>query len=169
MIWSSPLSIYLHCYARRLNLAWESSLFLVPKSKNALGTIQSLYNFAGESAKRVAFLKVIEVEGELLYLSIKSLTEARWACRYKAMRVVDEQLKQIMKMLAFSGLQNYSDATASLDSRCRLSAICTVNFGFCLYVSSFVLSNIKHYLHVFRKSWLLFLTPEKMKTWQFRH
>ena len=40
----------------------------VQNLKNALGTIQSLYNFIGGSAKRVASFKDIEVEGELLSL-----------------------------------------------------------------------------------------------------
>ena len=36
---TSPLSIYVHCYSHRLNLALEASLSLVPNLKNALGTI----------------------------------------------------------------------------------------------------------------------------------
>ena len=87
---TSPLSIYVHCHAHRLNLALEGSLSLVQNFKNALGTIQSLYNFIGGSVKRVASFKDIEVEGELLSLSLKSLSETRWACRYEAMRAVDE-------------------------------------------------------------------------------
>ena len=49
---TSPLSIYVHCYAHRLNLALEGSLSLVQNLKNTLGTIQSLYNFIGGTAER---------------------------------------------------------------------------------------------------------------------
>ena len=80
---TSPLSIYVQCHAHRLNLALESSL--VQNLKNALGTIQSFYNFIGGIAKKVASFKYIEVEGELLSLSLKLLSETRWACRYEAM------------------------------------------------------------------------------------
>ena len=44
---TSPLSIYIHCYAHRFNLALEGSLSLVSNLKNALGTVQSLYNLIG--------------------------------------------------------------------------------------------------------------------------
>ena len=36
---TSPLSIYVHCYSHRLNLALEASLSLVPNLKNTLRTI----------------------------------------------------------------------------------------------------------------------------------
>ena len=38
----SPFSIYVHCYAHRLNLALGDSLSSVANMKNAFGTIQSL-------------------------------------------------------------------------------------------------------------------------------
>ena len=90
---TSPLSICVHCYSHRLNFALEGSLSLVQNLKNTVGTIQSLYNFTGGCAKRVASFKVIELEGELLSLSLKSLGETRWACRYEVMRAVNEQLE----------------------------------------------------------------------------
>ena len=104
---TSQLSIYIHCYAHRLNLALEGSLTLVPNFKNALGTIQSLYNFIGGSAKRVASFKDIKVEGELLSLSLKLLRETKWGCTYEATPAVDEQLERIIKMLALVVLDKY--------------------------------------------------------------
>ena len=117
---TSPLSIYVHCYAHELNLALEGSLSLVQNLKNALSTIQSLYHFTGGSAKRVASFKNIEVEGELLSLSLKSLNETRWACRYETMCAVDENLERIIKMLAFLVLDKYPDAKTSSDAQCLL-------------------------------------------------
>lgn len=73
---------YVHCYAHRFNLASGDSLPLVLNWKNALRTIQSLYNFIGENAKRVASFKDIAIEGEFLSLSLKSLNEIRLVCRY---------------------------------------------------------------------------------------
>ena len=54
------LPIYVHCYALRVNLALEGSLSLVPNLKNALGISQSLYDFIGESSKRVASFNMRE-------------------------------------------------------------------------------------------------------------
>ena len=125
---TSPLSIYIQCFAHNLNLALEGFLCLVPNLKNALDTIQSLHNFIGGSAKRVASFKDVELEGELLSLSLKSLSETRWACRYEALCTVNEQLEPIIKMLAFLVLYKYSDAKTSSDARCLLGAICTINF-----------------------------------------
>ena len=71
----SPFSIYVHCHAHRLNLALGDSLSSVANLKNALGTVQSLYNFIGGSAKRVASFKDIKVEGKLLPLLLKPLSE----------------------------------------------------------------------------------------------
>ena len=113
---TSPLSVYVHCHTHRLNLALESHLSLVPNLKNALGTIQSLCNFIGGSAKRVACFKDIDVEGELLSLSLKSLSETRWACRYEAMRAVVEQLEGIIKTLVLLVLEKYSDVKTSSDA-----------------------------------------------------
>ena len=45
---TSPLSVYVHCYAHRLNFALGESLSLVQNFENAFGTIQIFYNFIGE-------------------------------------------------------------------------------------------------------------------------
>ena len=155
---TSPLSIYVHCYAHRLNLALEGSLSLVQNLKNTLGTIQSLYNFIGGTAERVASFKDTEVEGELLSLSLKSLSETRWACRYEAMCAVDEQLERIMKMLAFLVLDKYLDAKTSSDAQCLLGAICTFNFIFSLCVLKFILSNTKALCTYFQGKLVVFNT-----------
>ena len=117
------------------------SLSLVQNLKNALGTIQSLYHFTGGSAKRVASFKDIEVEGEFLSLSLKSLSETKWVCRYEAMRTVDEQLERIIKMLTVLMFGKYSDAKTSSDAQCLLVAICSFNLIFNLCVLKFILSN----------------------------
>ena len=66
--------------------------------KNVLGTIQSLYNVIGASGKRVAYFKDIEIDDNLLSLSLKSLSGKRWASRYDA---IDEQMESVIKVLIF--------------------------------------------------------------------
>ena len=138
---TSELSIYVRCYVHRLNLALEGSLSLLPNLKNALCTIQSLYNFIVGSAKRATSFKNIEAEEELLSLSLKSLSETRWTSRYEVKRTVDEQLEQIIKMLAFLVLGKYSDAKKSSYAQCLLGAISTFNFSFSFCDLNFILSN----------------------------
>ena len=134
---TSGLSIYVHCYVHRLNLALEGSFFLVPNLKNALGRIQSLYYFIGRVAKRIAFFKDIEVEGELLSLLLKLLSETRGACRYKVIRTVGtNQLKRIIKMLVLLVLDKHLDAKTSSDAQCLVGAICTLNFIFIKFILS---------------------------------
>ena len=137
---TSPLQIYVHCYAHRLNLALEGSLSLGSNLKNALDTIQSLYNFIDGSAKRASFNNI---EGELLSLSLKLLSETRWVSRHEAIRAVYKQLERIIKTLAFLVLDKYSDVRTSSEARCLLEKICTPNFCFSLCVLKFILSNTR--------------------------
>ena len=69
----APMAIYVHCYGHLLNLALQDTMKEVVPLRNALGTIQSLYNFLEASPKRHAFFGDIKVEHEHLPLSLKSL------------------------------------------------------------------------------------------------
>ena len=53
----SPLGIYVHCYGHLLNLALQDTMTEIETLRNALGTIQSLYNFLHGSTKRHALFK----------------------------------------------------------------------------------------------------------------
>ena len=57
----SPLEIYVHCYGHLLNLALQDTMTEIETLRNAVGTIQSLYNFLHGSTKRHALFKDIEV------------------------------------------------------------------------------------------------------------
>ena len=74
---TSPLSIYVHCYAHRLNDALEGSLYLVSNLENALDTIQSFYNFIGGSAKGAS---IKDIEEELLFLLPNLLSDTSCSC-----------------------------------------------------------------------------------------
>ena len=57
----SPLSLYVHCYGHRLNLALQGTMTEIEPLRNALGVVQSLYNFLEASPKRHALFKSIPV------------------------------------------------------------------------------------------------------------
>ena len=50
----SPLSLYVHCYGHRLNLALQGTTTEIEPLRNALGVVQSLYNFLEASPKRTS-------------------------------------------------------------------------------------------------------------------
>ena len=60
----SPLALYVHCYAHRLNLALQDTMASIEPIRNALGTIQSLYNLIEASPKRHSIFQNIQVKEE---------------------------------------------------------------------------------------------------------
>ena len=65
----SPLSIYVHCYGHLLNLAIQDTMTDIEPLRNALGTIQSLYNFLEASPKRHAIFESTMVDKEHTYIT----------------------------------------------------------------------------------------------------
>ena len=61
--------------------------------RNALGTIQALYNFLEASPKRPALFTDTEVQDEDLKLMLKSLSTTRWSCRWEDVKAVYGQMK----------------------------------------------------------------------------
>ena len=135
----SPLAVYVHCYGHLLNLALQDTMSEVEPLRNALGTIQSLYNLLEASSKRHAMFRDIEVELDHLKLTLKSLSVTRWSCRWEAVKAVTEQIERIVKALIL--LANDKDPKTYTDSRSLLNAICDFEFvlGFC--VLKVILSN----------------------------
>ena len=90
--------------------------------RNALGTIQSLYNFLHGSTKRYAFFKDIKVHEEDVALTLKSLSTTRWSCRWAAVRAVLEQVPRIMEALVT--LSKDRDPKTYNESNSLLHSIC---------------------------------------------
>ena len=136
----SPLGIYVHCFGHRLNLALQDTMTEIEPLWNALGTIQSIYNFLEGSTKRHAFFEDIEVEDEEhVALTIKSLSVTRWSCRWVAVKAVVEQMPKIIEALLT--LSKDRDPKTYSDSNSLLRSICDFQFVFGLVVLKVVLSN----------------------------
>ena len=56
----SPLEIYVHCYGHLLNLAFQDTMTEIETLHNALGTIQSLYNFLPSAMRYSRSLKFMK-------------------------------------------------------------------------------------------------------------
>ncbi len=137
----SPRAIYVHCYGHVLNLALQGTMSEVEPLRNALGTIQSLYNFLEASPKRHAAFKALEVvtDDDHTSLTLKSLSVTRWSCRWEAVKAVTEQMPTIVKTLLF--LTDDTDAKTYADSTALLNAICQFEFVLGLMILTAILSN----------------------------
>ena len=135
----SPLGIYVHCYGHLLNLALQDTMTEIETLRNALGTIQSLYNFLHGSTKRHALFKDIEVHEEDVALTLKSLSTTRWSCRWAAVRAVLEQVPRIMEALVT--LSKDRDPKTYNESNSLLHSICDFEFVYGLMFLKLILSN----------------------------
>ena len=135
----SSLGIYVHCYGYLLNLALQDTMTEIETLRNALGTIQSLYNFLHTSTKRHALFKDIEVHEEEVALILKSLSTTRWSCRWAAVRAVLEQVPRIMEALVT--LSKDRDPKTYNASNSLLHSICDFEFDYGLMVLKLISSN----------------------------
>ena len=87
-----------HCYAHVLNWTLQDTMNDVEPLRNALGTLQSLYNFLQGSTKRHALFHSFEVDSDHLVLALKSLSDTRMSCQREAVKAVTE-CQEIVKAL----------------------------------------------------------------------
>ena len=139
----SPFGIYVHCYGHVLNLALQDTMTQTEPLRNALGTIQALYNFLEVSPKRHALFSDTEVQGEDLKLTLKSSSTTRWSCRWEAVKAVYGQMERIVKALLPLSLDK--DPKTYSESRALLTAICDREFIFGLCLLKVILSNTSEF------------------------
>ncbi len=135
----SPLALYVHCYAHRLNLALQDTMTSIEPIRHALGTIQSLYNLIEASPKCHSIFQNIQVEEEHSDLTLKSMSVTRWSCRWQAVKAVFRQMPKIIRALLSLSLDR--DVKTYTDSSSLLNAICDFQFVFGLVVLKVILSN----------------------------
>ena len=122
-----------------LNLALQDTMSDVQPLRNVLGTLQSLYNFLEASQKHHAVFNSVKIDGDHFVLTLKSLSETRWSCRWEAVKAVTEQMPKIIKALLI--LTKDKDTKMYMDSVAILNAICDFEFVFGLILLKVILSN----------------------------
>ncbi|PFX12983.1 Zinc finger MYM-type protein 1 [Stylophora pistillata] len=129
----SPLGIYVHCCRHVLNLALQDTMTQIEPLRNALGTIQALYNFLEASPKRHTLFNDTEVQGKDLKLTLNSLTTIRWSCRWEAAKANGTDCKSLLIQSSDKDPKTYSE------SRALFNAICDLEFVFGLCVLKVIL------------------------------
>ena len=96
-----PKAIYTHCYAHCTNLVLVEATSTNRHARNFFGVLQNLYNFLEASPHRHAKLEsmIKEVISKPRIMSVKKLSDTRWACRSDAVRAVSENFPAILKAL----------------------------------------------------------------------
>ena len=131
----SPEAMFVHCCAHNLNLCLIDSADCCANSKLFFGTLETLYTFLTSSLPR---LKVLEAEqqNELqnTILTLKRLSDTRWASRKRAVESVVSSFPAICKALrriARGDIKNCTGA-ALAEANGLLATITTFEFIFLL-------------------------------------
>ena len=70
---------------------------------------------------------------------LKSFSDLRRACRYDAIRAIDEQMERVIKVLIF--LSKDKDSKTSSDGRSLLGSVCNFDYILSHCILKFILSN----------------------------
>ncbi|CAI6354123.1 unnamed protein product [Macrosiphum euphorbiae] len=140
---------YIHCYAHCLNLALIDSICEKSNTKSGLknsslifdflGTVQFVYTFLENSAIRHAVLENIAKESGQRFLTLKSLSTTRWACRAEAVSSIKKNYKIIL-----SALHNICDDCTIPEIRAKglFKQLQTIEFIFSLCMMEPILQMI---------------------------
>lgn len=123
-------AFYVHCCAHNLNLILLDAACSCNSAKLFFGTLESLYCFLTSSLPR---FKILEEEQDNMkldstVLTLKSLSDTRWASRKQATEAVIQSFPAILK--ALDRIQNHSHTSpkAASDAQGLLSKMSTFEF-----------------------------------------
>ncbi len=136
----NPRAIYVHCNGHILNLVLVDAAKAVIAARNTFGTISELHNFMEASAKRHAVFQEIQKQSGCKSLTLKSLSDTRWACRAEALKVIKKRLEDVI-----TSLQKITDEDPSSGAQAQslLNSICTFDFVFNLVILDEVFNTTK--------------------------
>ena len=130
----SDKAFYVHCCAHNLNLILMDAACCLCSAKDFFCTLENLCCFLTSSLPR---FKILEEEQEIMQLertilTLKSLSDTRWASRKQATEAVIQSLPAILK--ALSRIQHHHNSTAMVASEADrlLSKLSTFEFMFVL-------------------------------------
>ena len=137
----APKALYVHCYGHLLNLALQDTLQENVVIRNALGVVQSIHHFFN-SPKREHVLRSVQMPADfnsVPFIKLKSLSETRWACRWEAVKAIEQQPERIL--LALIQLSKDKDAKTSVDATGLVKAMLEFQFVLGLHTMKVIFSN----------------------------
>lgn len=137
----APKALYVHCYGHLLNLALQDTLQENAVIRNALGVVQSIHHFFN-SPKREHVLRSVQIPADfnsVPFIKLKSISETRWACRWEAVKAIEQQPERIL--LALIQLSKDKDAKTSVDATGLVKAMLEFQFVLGLHILKVIFSN----------------------------
>lgn len=87
-----PHTMYVHCYAHRLNLCLVQTLQNIPYICNFFNTIQNLYKFIMNSQIRYVLFVKAQKDRNLDVIHLEMLVDTRWAYCYTSIKKINIRL-----------------------------------------------------------------------------
>ncbi|CAF3629139.1 unnamed protein product [Rotaria sp. Silwood1] len=125
LIQVSPTALYVHCNGHVLNLCLVDVAEAVVHIRNNFGVVKSLYNLIEASPKRHKVFEDLQKESGIISISLKQLSDTRWACRYESLKVISSRYLEILNTL---------EKLETSDSYILLHVIKTFDFVFHIYM-----------------------------------
>ncbi|CAF0940276.1 unnamed protein product [Adineta steineri] len=127
MIQVVPTALYVHCNGHVLNLCLVDVSEANKHIRNNFGIVKCLYNFIEGSPKRHKVFEDLQKESGIVSISLKSLCDTRWTCRYESLKVISNRYSEILCALTL---------IETGDSFILLQVIKTFDFVFHIYMMS---------------------------------
>ena len=131
-------AIYMHCHAHILNLVLVESCSKNDITCNFIGDIQSLHTFINGSTKRHSiFVNMQKTEqcSSKQTVTLKSLSDTRWACRINSLNAINNTLPAIVSTLKKIVEIDHDSRTKS-EANGLLRKVCAFEFFFLFDCSS---------------------------------
>lgn len=134
-------ALYVHCYAHSLNLVLVKAITQNQISRNFFGVVQSLYNFiAGSSKRHDLFIKMQKERNIPHPVTLKALSDTRWACRADALRSLNIALSAVLDTLEAITEDSETDSLIVGEANGLISSVYSFEFILLLMVMTDILT-----------------------------
>jgi hypothetical protein len=128
-------AVYIHCFAHRLNLVLTDTVTDIPMVSEFFALVQALYVFISRSNIHSKFLDLQKEKG-LPMRELPSLSETRWACRWRSLNTIRQRFDVIVELLSC----DFLTANERVDANGLLHQILALRFISCLLIFHELLS-----------------------------
>ena len=98
----NPMALYVHCYAHKLNLAFQDASNALPYLRDLISFINALVTFVNGSGVRHSLFKTIQ--NDKFQRSLVHLSNTRWGSRDRCFKSIVKNFEHILYFLQVSQL-----------------------------------------------------------------